>query len=434
MAQLLPLVSVFFAVAASAGAQSVWVVDASGGPGTDFLDVDPAVSAAAPGDTLLLRNGSYTDLVVNAKPLTVIAELGHAPQLAGGSIRNLAAGQFLVLSGLTFTSPIEGGLQIKGNQGSVWVEACVMTGADGDGLFTSPLFHAEGYGGAEIANSSAVHFASCVLSGGDGDDYAPLLASPGNGGPAALVSGSSNVAFYGCTLIGGDAGDVFDDDAAWSGPNGGAGLLISAGESVLVGSHLIGGAGGMGGEDFDPWIGYSCGSGGDGGAGVEQLFSATPPTVHLAAIQYTPGAPGPPYPGAGCSSGSPGTLLDVTTATVDFAAIDAFELDVTTPVRGGQPLHVTATGPPATFGFALVSGSPTWSWDGLFPGLGLVDLTAAKLFSLGTLPATPNFMAPSAIPAGGSQRFVVQLVGFDLSTALITFGEARSLVLLDPAL
>ena len=41
---------------------TIWIVDAANGPGTNFLDLPPAVAAAASGDTIIVRAGSYTRL------------------------------------------------------------------------------------------------------------------------------------------------------------------------------------------------------------------------------------------------------------------------------------------------------------------------------------------------------------------------------------
>ncbi len=55
-------------------AQQTWVVDAAGGPGANFTDVPPAVAAAAPGDTLLIRSGTYTPPIAISKGLTLSPE------------------------------------------------------------------------------------------------------------------------------------------------------------------------------------------------------------------------------------------------------------------------------------------------------------------------------------------------------------------------
>lgn len=41
-------------------AVSTWIVEDNGGPGVDFTQIQTAIDAAAPGDTLLVMPGNYT--------------------------------------------------------------------------------------------------------------------------------------------------------------------------------------------------------------------------------------------------------------------------------------------------------------------------------------------------------------------------------------
>src|SRR5262245_50640672 len=50
---------------------TIWIVDASNGPGTSFTNLPPAVAAAASGDTILVRDGSYSAFTVSGKALTI---------------------------------------------------------------------------------------------------------------------------------------------------------------------------------------------------------------------------------------------------------------------------------------------------------------------------------------------------------------------------
>jgi hypothetical protein len=62
------------AIAAPAAAQRTWLVD-DNDPLADFNDLPPALSAAAAGDTVLVRAGSYANAWIT-KPLTVLGEPG----------------------------------------------------------------------------------------------------------------------------------------------------------------------------------------------------------------------------------------------------------------------------------------------------------------------------------------------------------------------
>ena len=54
-------------------AQNVWVVGDISGPSVDFLNVHNAVAWASDGDVILIRSGSYPNVVINGKSLTLIA-------------------------------------------------------------------------------------------------------------------------------------------------------------------------------------------------------------------------------------------------------------------------------------------------------------------------------------------------------------------------
>src|SRR5262245_50272231 len=50
---------------------TIWIVDASNGPGTHFVDLPAAIAAAQSGDTLLVRPGLYTAFQLSGKSLTI---------------------------------------------------------------------------------------------------------------------------------------------------------------------------------------------------------------------------------------------------------------------------------------------------------------------------------------------------------------------------
>jgi hypothetical protein len=66
-------------LALAAGAASpaqggmTWIVDQANGAGAHFTDIPPAVAAAADGDTILIRSGSYSGFATG-KALTVLGE------------------------------------------------------------------------------------------------------------------------------------------------------------------------------------------------------------------------------------------------------------------------------------------------------------------------------------------------------------------------
>jgi len=429
--------------AAPALAQSTWLVDDDGGVGVHFTEVSAAIAAASGGDVILVKDGSYGSVVVHAKSLTIAADQGAQVDVAGASVRGLAASQRVRLDGLhmrsTFASA-EAGLQVKNNQGAVWIEDCRITGADGDGTMASPTSHPDGHPALEVVDSVAVTVARCDLFGGHGSDYAVLAVSPGGGGPAVTLAGAaSGLALFDSSLTGGDAGDVFDDDAAWGGPYGGDCVEVEGGELFAIGNLMQSGDGGVAGEDFDIWVGYSCADGGDAGSGIAEPWGAVGPILlHLADNAFTSGTPGPPYPGASCAVGSPGSTLDVTTAVVDAMPIDAYSLEVTDPVREGEVVGLLVEGPPLAHLWLAVSGGPGWLHLPTLGGLLLLDPADFTMFKLGIIDpvghTTAGFNAPHMAPPGQGLDLFLQVVGLDPATGRLSLGSPSGLLLLDAAL
>ncbi len=79
----------------------VFVVDASNGPGTHFLDLPPAVAAVPDGAMLRVRAGEYTPFARTGRGLRVIGEGLARLTLSAGDVdlRGTAAGQVIVLRG-----------------------------------------------------------------------------------------------------------------------------------------------------------------------------------------------------------------------------------------------------------------------------------------------------------------------------------------------
>ena len=157
----------------------VLVVDAAGGPGAQYTSLQTAVRAAAPGDTLLVRNGSYGGFTIG-KALTLIADTDADVTITGTAlVQNTRAGETVLVRGLDL-APGSGGLTIDGCAGPVWVEDCrsARFGAGFDGL-------------------SVTDCASVTIVGS-------TFESAGSGGSGALVT-RSRAFFSDSTLIGGSA-------------------------------------------------------------------------------------------------------------------------------------------------------------------------------------------------------------------------------------
>jgi pectin methylesterase-like acyl-CoA thioesterase len=86
-------------LAAGASAQSVFVVAPVAGPGVFSTDIQPAVDAAANGDLVLVKAGTYSGFTIDAKGVSVIADAGAAA-VANGLVfvSNVSASQRVLLS------------------------------------------------------------------------------------------------------------------------------------------------------------------------------------------------------------------------------------------------------------------------------------------------------------------------------------------------
>ena len=148
MASFLWLVVAVFVTDLALLAQQTWKVDCLGAPGSHFMDIPPAVAAAAPGDTLLVYYtagpgfcGKYTAPFID-KPLRII---GFKVGLAGGSnipftismegslqVANIPAGQQVLITNVAIShwpyGPVVGGspITITDCAGSVVLENIIF--------------------------------------------------------------------------------------------------------------------------------------------------------------------------------------------------------------------------------------------------------------------------------------------------------------------
>ncbi len=110
-----------------AAAQATWIVDASGGAGAQFTALPPAIAAAAPGDTLLVRAGSYTPFIVS-KGIRIVGEPGVVvvpTAVSSVAIVGVPAGEQFSMRGLEVTCPgfcPVTHINISDNRGSVHLE------------------------------------------------------------------------------------------------------------------------------------------------------------------------------------------------------------------------------------------------------------------------------------------------------------------------
>ncbi|MEM7305652.1 MAG: hypothetical protein AAF682_03225 [Planctomycetota bacterium] len=254
---LAPLLSVAFAQG------QLWIVDASGGPDADFTDIQPAVDAAADGDTVQVREGSYGDVLVDARSLSVVAEAAASVGAGEVTVRNVAGSQSVVLRGFGVS-----GVDLTSNQGPVLLES--IGGGFGPSL-CSPFISG---GAANILACDAVVLSGCTFTGNFADSVGDVglritsstvhayetraagstpLAAGGSGGFGVTAFGSFLFASGG-SFAGGCGADT-GFPCSGTGGTGGAGLFASGSTVNLVSVELAGGKGGFG---------FGCGDGLDG--------------------------------------------------------------------------------------------------------------------------------------------------------------------------
>lgn len=134
----LPSIASFFLLATTLAAQRTWVVDASNGPGTTHTDLPPAIAAAADGDTILVRAGSYSQFTTN-KALRILGRTGASVAIKDQKVQQavqisgIGAGKTFVLKGLRvvgwrFRAPREA-IRISNCAGLVHLDRLVIPAA-----------------------------------------------------------------------------------------------------------------------------------------------------------------------------------------------------------------------------------------------------------------------------------------------------------------
>ena len=195
---------------AAAVAQKTWIVDAAGGPGTNYKDLPAAVQAASSGDVLLIRSGSYKPATIT-KGLRLLGESGATISTAPTTSLNevplrvdrLPAGQVCVVQGLS----IQGRsgftvLQLSDNSGSVVLRNLTLGYSAGVGDHT-----------LKIERCKAVHVPNCTASMGAtilqstvaiaASSFSRKTASfPINGSMVAIYVASSNLDLIGVQATG----------------------------------------------------------------------------------------------------------------------------------------------------------------------------------------------------------------------------------------
>lgn len=342
---LLVLSLTAFSLSASAFA-NVLVV----GPGQTYTTIQAAVNAAADGDTILVKPGTYTASVqIIGKGLTIAGDGPTRPSIPNGiKIKDLPAGHTVVLQRLQQTY---GALFCLHDSGEMRFEGCDFTGPSN--FLDSYAYWGHHAGALLVECTGAAAFEGCRLKGVDGADNA---SGYGYGDPSAgagLWVRGTRVAVYDCTLIGGNAGDSLDGQY-----DGGDGAhLVTPADTLPTFLSASGSSftAGNGGDTFEDLI-FGLAREGDGGHGLNLDASTAAWRIDCT---FTPGVHGhwhtcPPvhYGVDGSATFGAGYLSTFNQPGVAMSA--------TSLVREGNTITLTFQGEPGAELYLMFAPRPTF--------------------------------------------------------------------------
>ncbi len=279
--------------------QTTWVVDDSGGPGVDFTDIPPAIAAAAEGDLLLVKAGSYSHFALSGKGLRVLGEgsnstfVSSSSTATGTSISAIPAGSTVTIDRMKFSLTAVPILSILGaGTSATLADIAIVPGT----MFSSsgPSFAIEGAlvhlhrstvlgplgpqattAGAAIRASEGalVHVSSSTIHGQTGGTGVPFTTYGGGwGGTGIWIQPSSGaptrVWVADSDVRGGQGGMGFGPNPGGPGGpgifvmssyvrvSGGAGSLVSGGDGgwATLGTFGAGGAGILSASGSTGWV------------------------------------------------------------------------------------------------------------------------------------------------------------------------------------
>jgi hypothetical protein len=302
------------AAAPCVGQSRSWLVDAAGGAGVDFVDLPPAVAAAASGDVIFVRAGDYSGfttskglrilaLPATSAPLAPTVRAAATSALHTIGVVNLPQSETFAMVGVGVEAPTGTGaaMSVINCSGIVHLEYCdfemrepALSGVLRPGLLVmqSPrvdIAYCESLGfPAALFDSSAVRCTNSRFLGNDGGFFAGgVIHLPGHG-VAALAS---TIDLSRCHLQGGSVLGLAVLTEAGSGLASAMSdwtIRSDATGSVVAGSlpgRAVFAARGTGTVRYDPPSSF-IGTG--GGAGTEPSLNAMPDALPSLAHVYLP--------------------------------------------------------------------------------------------------------------------------------------------------
>ena len=337
---------------------TIWIVDASNGPGTNFTNLPPAVTAAASGDTIIVKAGAYSTFNATGKALTIIgagASMTSLVSSLGARIDSVPAGMTFYVEGLKFGASLGGtsnsvpaGLRVSGATTKVVLTDVVM---EGKTVTLSGLMQTGGVPGLLVVGGAEVHLSRSTATGGNGGSYA---AAEG-----ARVEGGCKLAADASTFIGG------------AGTNGG--YEFGGSGMVVLGSSSLSRCSAFGGASI--W---------QTGDGITVTgFVRVAGTVADVIKAGTPGVSTAPFPGIAINAYQGATGVVVHGSVTLLPALPNGALTSGAVTLGAPVLPYLALTGTTTSGGALVASQPvTLFLDGVLPSAPFVlAIATAASFS-----------------------------------------------------
>ncbi|MBK9386106.1 MAG: hypothetical protein IPN34_14940 [Planctomycetes bacterium] len=375
-------------------AQRVWVVATQPGPGVDFTDIQAAVTAAADGDVVLVRAGTYSAFAIRQKSLVVEGDgpgavsLGFTANLA---ISDIDVSRSVVVRHIDVISSSFAPLLVTNCAGTVSVEDCRFLA----------VFAQSATPGAYIAGSARTALVRCELRGDAVRSFEVGLR----------VSGST-VHLHGCRING--------SSPMTSAASGADGCDLRSSALYATGTTFAGGDG-----SAAPSAPFCIPPGNGGNA----LFLDAASSAVLLDCALLPGQPG--LPGT-CPPAQPGAPI-AGTGSATFPLGQTGRLDASSTVRAGGSWSIALQGPASATAFLLlgVRSAPAFLADcggTVHPDLsGPIVVVGAFLPPSGTLAF--SFPVPASLPALGLP--LVAQIFFATAGTGCTVGEPSFPLFLD---
>jgi len=275
------LVLATFALACSPALANTLVVDAAGGPGSQFNDIATAIAASSSGDVILVRAGAYSPFTVD-RGIVIVGSTGVL--VTGGvSVTGIVAAERAATVDVDV-----GALTVTHCRGPVILQNIVASAGircdDDDDVRMRNVTAAPVTGSAcpgLQVTSTRLELVDGNVFGAPNVPYAP--GAP-DGWSGMNVDGGSSVHVL-ASHVSASAGSAIQI-AFQTGPLGGSGITIDTSTLRIVGSRTDGAPGGVN------WFYPTCDYDGRPGYAVASIGS----TVFASScVWYTPPTPGPGF-------------------------------------------------------------------------------------------------------------------------------------------